>query len=410
MRMGRFLLLLILLPTSVRAQEGGGPTVDDLFLLPFRVAFFPLRIFALGLKEGITFAEDHRLFNRVHYAATFLHDHGVFLRPGGLGDGAGPGGRLDIDSAALFSSPVRAVLSAGASFRNYQFYQIGVGLPGGLANSRLTVFGGYRLKTEENFFGLGSRSQPGDRSDFTLEESSAGGQWTTPLGPLRFLAGLRYRDFNIRRGQDDGIPDTQDRFGGTPVPGLGIGTTFLVPEAELVLDLRDDPVLPNRGLWAMIRAENYDGLRGRGFEFGRFGAEVRGYLPLGRPRRVLALRARAEVTDARAPGSVPFYLFPRLGSHDTLRGLRRDRLRDLDAALLTAEYRYPIWRHMDAVLFLEAGNVYGDLFDEFDLDHLELSYGGGVRILGRDGGVMLRLEIGASPERTNFILKFGESF
>jgi hypothetical protein len=74
---------------------------------------------------------------------------------------------------------------------------------------------------------------------------------------------------------------------------------------------------------------------------------------------------------------IPFYLLPSFGGSRTGRAYHDFQFHDNNLLVLTAESRFAVWEHLDAALFVDAGNVahhYGDL----DLD--KQSWGGGLRV------------------------------
>ena len=67
------------------------------------------------------------------------------------------------------------------------------------------------------------------------------------------------------------------------------------------------------------------------------------YIPLFNQRRVIALRARSELTYKNADQTVPFYMQPVLGGSNDLRGFRPFRFYDDNLLVFNAEYRYEIF-------------------------------------------------------------------
>ncbi|HEU4787035.1 MAG TPA: BamA/TamA family outer membrane protein, partial [Gemmatimonadaceae bacterium] len=162
------------------------------------------------------------------------------------------------------------------------------------------------------------------------------------------------------------------------------------------------------GLYA-VRYERFDDVGFNAFNFNRLEAEVQQYLSLFNQRRVLALHGFVSSSKADAGQRVPFYLQRTLGGPDTLRGFRRNSLRDDNVLLVHAEYRWEVFTAMDAALFADWGQV-AARFEDLDLNALEHDYGAGVRF-GTDNGVFLRLE-GAFGSRhgPQFVFRFGNVF
>ena len=78
---------------------------------------------------------------------------------------------------------------------------------------------------------------------------------------------------------------------------------------------------------------------------------------------------------------------------------------DRDAAGFMVEYRWPLWRHMDAFLFTDQGRVFADLEKDFEFSNFRSAYGGGIRIWNRTSNS--EIAIAKSNEKLRFYLSFG---
>jgi outer membrane protein assembly factor BamA len=98
-------------------------------------------------------------------------------------------------------------------------------------------------------------------------------------------------------------------------------------------------------------------------------------------KRIMAVRLLARDIDRPddAP-SVPFYLRNGLGGDDDLRGYSRSRFVDNDLALVSIEWRYPVWRVIDGFLFLDEARVFTSIRDDFSFRDWHSSYGLGLRV------------------------------
>ncbi len=142
------------------------------------------------------------------------------------------------------------------------------------------------------------------------------------------------------------------------------------------------------------------------FSFDRLGFDARGFLPLGSPQRVLALRA-AYLEDHAADGNlVPFFMQESLGGSHTLRGFDSFRFRGERVELFQIEYRWEPTAFWELAVFTDAGNAAGE--DE-NLSDLHWDYGFGMRFKTyRD--VLLRFEIAFSNETTRYYIRSSTSF
>lgn len=124
---------------------------------------------------------------------------------------------------------------------------------------------------------------------------------------------------------------------------------------------------------------------------------------------MIALRAYGVASDSDAGQAVPFFLQPTLGGSRTLRGFREFRFRDVNAALLTAEYRWEAWIGLDMALFVDFGKVFADHADVGDLDDYRTTYGIGFRFNTAEG-VFFRVDVAKSSEGFKTYLTFDHVF
>ncbi|MCX7800631.1 MAG: FtsQ-type POTRA domain-containing protein [Fimbriimonadales bacterium] len=129
------------------------------------------------------------------------------------------------------------------------------------------------------------------------------------------------------------------------------------------------------------------------------------------PRRVLAFRARyGVITGSRLPFFEQFFA----GGSDTVRGYREDRFWGKQTLLTTVEYRYPIQKAFNAVLFVDYGGAwggYGSVNDYTQSGSFDLHLGYGLGFSFRTPLGPIRLDFGFNEEggsRTHFLI--GMSF
>ncbi len=96
-------------------------------------------------------------------------------------------------------------------------------------------------------------------------------------------------------------------------------------------------------------------------------------------RKVVVLHLYAAQSN-EIPGNVmPFYGLQTLGNDTPLRGYAGSRFRHYAVAATSMEYRFPLQRLMDGVLFNEYG-LYGESLTGLGLESLKNSWGFGVRV------------------------------
>lgn len=136
------------------------------------------------------------------------------------------------------------------------------------------------------------------------------------------------------------------------------------------IDLRDRSVRPRRGILLQATAQRFDFSSPEGLAYDQVGIYGYGFVPLG--SGTLGLRAVTQLTDQRSSVTIPFYLLPSLHGR-ILPGYSWDRFFGPDLFAMTLEYQLPLFNLFDVAaldwLFsFGAGNVYEDLFDQFDAD------------------------------------------
>jgi outer membrane protein insertion porin family len=117
--------------------------------------------------------------------------------------------------------------------------------------------------------------------------------------------------------------------------------------------------------------------------------------------RILALRLGAQVIRPFSDQDIPFYYLSEIGREETVRGFKDGRFRDRDMVLASVEYRYPIWREVDTVLFADVGQVANDIFSDMSQDDLAYGYGCGFR-LHSDEGLVSTFMVGKSEDGFRF--------
>lgn len=198
----------------------------------------------------------------------------------------------------------------------------------------------------------------------------------------------------------------------TDLPGLSETIQF----ASLVTSWRLDGTRQQRdrtvsGTRVVLDGRYSHDLDGDDLRHVMYGIELQQYVPLRLlpPTRRLALRARVEkVEPVRGGAGVPFFRLPGIGGQTTVRSLVFDRFVQEGALILNAEYNYPIWNRMDAVVFIDAGQVFNE-FDEIAADRFSYGYGGGIR-LARGGKLAFRFEVAGGEGNVRTILTVNQMF
>jgi len=238
----------------------------------------------------------------------------------------------------------------------------------------------YRFKPEEKYFGSGPDSKPEAETTFLFEDSllslTTGYQfsnriaWTLSGGYIKHWLGP---------GWKTGIPLSGEIHSEETAPGISAPPDYFRWSSYLLWDARDDPGVPHEGFTLTFGWEKWQDLSASsGFNFQRWGAEARGFIPLGSKQRVLALRAYAVNSDPSPENRVPFFLQPSLGGGETLRGYDSYRFRGDKVMLVQAEYRWQASRRWELALFGDTGTV-ANRGKRLSLDSLKSDWGIGIR-------------------------------
>lgn len=169
-----------------------------------------------------------------------------------------------------------------------------------------------------------------------------------------------------------------------------------------IYDSRDNIYDPHEGKRIAYSIE-WAGLGGD-FDFTKFAADYR-YYYRGGGDSVWALNLGAGFAEGDMPLSQRFSM----GGSDTLRGFEDDQFRGNSMVKATLEYRFPIVKKVQGVLFTDNGYAWDKRFeDKFDFGLWKTSYGVGLRINSPLGPV--KLDYGYGNFGGKFHFSFGGQF
>ncbi len=302
--------------------------------------------------------------------------------------------RFDITATAAVTLRGYSLLKTELAMRNV-----------GGSPLNFSVAGGHERNTQEDIYGLGMDTIAENRTNYLAETGGAAGfvWWQFPDW-LSVGAGAAWLQMNVAEGTDSRFPDTCTVAPG--VPGCDNQPDYLTYEAFVEIDWRN-PGNPYRGGFYAFRWTTWEDQDFDQFSFNRFYVDLQQYLPFLKNKRVIALRARAEINDAKSGNVVPFYMLPSLGGNNDLRGFEYARFTDLNSILFQAEYRVEVWRAMDVALFVDAGRVAADRDDLFE--DLEVDYGFGFR-MKTALSTFMRADFAFGGEAFRFMITFDDVF
>lgn len=394
-------------------SPGHSPSVSGLLNLPA----LPLEPVKSGVNRTLTTIERHKVYEKIRWLYRQLTDRGIYPRLSTLGEGSGFGGGVAYRQTLLrhdpwFDALVGSVWSTG-TIAGYQDHGALLQLDD-LFGRQLYLAGkaNYQDRTEEDFFGLGPDSSEGSGSSFGQETTSVDavlGQRLTEAIDWNFTFG--YANTNISEGRDEGKGDLINVFTESTLPGVE-GAELLSFRLALEHDTRDEREDPHRGGYERFAFAYVEGVNSADVGFFRYRLEAARFFPIGSPRRILALRAFAEVNDELNGRPIPFFELTKLGGSRSLRGFQRNRFFGEGGLFFNAEYRYNVWTYktlsMDTALFFDGGNVFGEI-SEYQLNDFQPSYGAGIRIKSGRKAV-LSFDAGHSDDGTEYFLRFSSPF
>jgi outer membrane protein assembly factor BamA len=290
--------------------------------------------------------------------------------------------------AGRHSEVARFDVSGQISTKSFKRVRAEVDLPGPalVFPVKLNVLGQYRDYVDLRFYGLGPDSDVGARAHYQLEARDLGVTVDYEQDRSRVTTGVRASILNASIGPGDSDPSLEDLFEPATVPGFDDRSEWRAYGGHVEIDMLDRGY-PRLGTVVRLDIEHFDDRRGDAYQFTRWAAEVKGYVPLGPRSRRLALRLRTSSSLPDKGGQVPFFLMETIGGARSIRGYKEYRFRDLRNLLLNVEYRWEIWTFADAVFFLDAGKVFSDRGD-LGFSNMETGAGTGLRFHAPGGGAL----------------------
>ncbi len=170
-----------------------------------------------------------------------------------------------------------------------------------------------------------------------------------------------------------------------------------------IYDSRDNVYDPHEGKRTSYSIE-HAGFMGGDFNFTKITTDFR-YYYRGGGDSVWALNLGA----GYAHGDMPLSQRYTMGGSESLRGYEDDQFRGNSMLKATLEYRFPIIKKVQGVLFTDNGYAWDKRHeDDFDLGEIKSSYGVGLRITSPLGPV--KLDYGFGEDGGKFHFSFGGQF
>ncbi|HVW83067.1 MAG TPA: BamA/TamA family outer membrane protein [Bryobacteraceae bacterium] len=344
---------------------------------------------------------------------TQVGTHGLSLKLGGLaiGSGLGFGPEYVLKRGELYNPRLVWDSYAIGSFQGYYRLQSALEFPRLLRDRGFFSITALRFDYPRlAYYGPGPDSRITGYSDYRMQDNDLEIRGGFRPWNKSFRVGLvgGFQGVTIGPGTRPGYAHTDELYPVTQARGDDRAATFLSGGFFLQFDTRDSSGDPHAGTYLFAQFQNVNGSRRSLGGFNQYDFDAQHYFHYWNKRRVIATRIKATLTTPHPGTFVPFYLEPRLGGSDDLRGFRPYRFYDQNAVVATAEYRWTAVEALDMALFADAGKVYHDS-DTLSLSHFQSDIGVGFRFKSRDS-VPVRLDIGVSREGVQIWLNFYNVF
>jgi hypothetical protein len=216
----------------------------------------------------------------------------------------------------------------------------------------------------------------------------------------RFLIGGRYHiDYSRPLSYESGRQlDTLRPLGFDAglVHGLGLRIAF---------DSRDDVYFPYKGSYAIGSATFYPKAFGSDYQFALLAGEYRSFINI-KNKVILASQMLGQI----GIGNTPFYMLPRLGGLNVLRGYPMGAFRDQFLFYMQGELRVPVDRFIFSGFF-GSGIVGAQFKDYFKVGEYNFHIGGGTRFRPfPEKNIMARLDFGFWKGTYGVYFVFNEAF
>lgn len=293
-------------------------------------------------------------------------------------------------------------LLAGISINNSQVLETRLVAPA-LFRDRLQIGAEARWTKARDvpYYGVGPATDPSTDFEYDYQPTEYSTDATfKPVRWLSFGGGYSFVDLTTAVEHFD--------LAARPAPGIGRALRYNVMRAEVAVDSRTSPGYSTRGGLYRVAWERHEERHDLPFSFDSQEYEVRQLVPLMREQFVLAVRGLMTLTSTDHGSQVPVPLAPFLGSGSTLRAFSTRRFTDRNRVLLTGEYRWRPSRYLDMALFVDSGQVAGDV-RQFRFRDFESNWGIGARFHG-PVFTALRVEYARGREGRNLVFAGSQIF
>lgn len=348
--------------------------------LPYAAVNYPLRWIREGLGRGVSWADRQGVLRYINLAPVprgFVPSLDYSQQSGfgvGLDFYARPGAP---------DNPLR--LRAKYSTGKWQKYTAGTIVNQG-GKWELQLGGGYRLKPNLQYYGIGPTTSP-DRGAYYKDERAWGGAIVRRRLTKRTFLALTgvYSSIDARTPESGYYPTMSEQYGDDIPTGFGQRSDGVMMRISWVINTTQREGNPSGGTLAGVSAGGFASTNSNDISFTAFRFELQQFVPLWHDSRALALRGYFNFIDDTGTAEIPFQRMFINETPDMFRGFDTGRWRDLGITGINIEYRFPFVADgskdgygVDTVLLTDIGQVFSEPND-LRVDNLTFSYGVGLR-------------------------------
>ena len=229
------------------------------------------------------------------------------------------------------------------------------------------------------YFGIGNDSSRDNEAVFNLYNIDLGA--TASYEVYKDLSIVPYIGYSASQGTNCGngsVPGITQTFPGSATEGVGLWMQYLDLAIKAQHDTRDRLDYPARGGVRSLTVHHFQGMNRGGYNYNQYELDANQYIPLWKPRQILALHLGWHLQEHSGNDFIPFYRLSTLDASSPLRGFTSGRFRDRNYLLMNVEYRFPVWSLIDGAIFYDTGRVYHK-FTDISVSNLRYSAGAGIR-------------------------------
>ena len=379
---------------GLRNQYHHKSTLTKVVNFPGKVLFFPFDLIFSGMHYGIVKVDETKIIPKTQDLLVSEDGRREIVPTYVSRIGAG----IKYYQREIFNPESRLALFVILGLHQRQRYGIALER---VALSDLFYYSNYRALyeklTDESFYGIGPDSRKEDEADYTREFFGADVSLGVDLFyrlSLRGYAGFHLN--NILPGRESEETSLTDLYNSATLAGLETNVNLFTVTFSLLSSSTNRPGNPSQGFEFEVGGSYFQQVNDNSYSFFKSMVDMRHYVHLFYDR-VLVIRAAAELTDPLRGKSVPFYYLSELSEDISFRGFERGRFRDFDLILGSLEYRYPISKNFESILFTDAGQVASDIFQNYNASNWEVTWGIGLRYVSMKGSVS-KIELARSKD------------